>query len=68
MSPPPKLELKRHHSKTTFGSAIKNSCESIYSDPKVVHRGNSAGPAPPSSSASVHWNSSMIERKGINDD
>ena len=62
MSPPPKLELKRHHSKTIFG-AIKNSSESIYSDPKVV-RGTSTAP----STASVHWNSSMIERKGINDD
>ena len=61
MSPPPKLELKRHHSKTI--GAIKNSSESIYSDPKVV-RGTSAT-AP---SASVHWNSSMIERKVINDD
>ena len=55
ITPPPKLELKRHRL-ASYGS-IKE--EAIYSDPKS----NGSRASANNSTASVHWNSSTIERQ-----
>lgn len=60
ITPSPKLELKRHRL-ASYGS-IKE--EAIYSDPKS----NGSRASANNSTASVHWNSSTIERQKNLDD